>query len=241
MRLRLSGYAAAFTLSALAVAGAMPSQAAPLDPSACEQLQVRLDELKRDGVEADMAMGPEAARARLPIDRFNRIGTFIELDEQLNFRCGLGKQRIALPTTVEGGEEEIPASGDTAGASTTAPPAATPTVKGAAAAADVQPKRKAQTPPKKQPKAVKGADTADGTEKPAPKAAKKAPPAKKAATKQPADAAARPKAPAQAPAKKAPAKKATPPRQPAAKIDDAYRPPPKAAAREEPGQPSARQ
>ena len=66
-------------------------------------------------------------------------------------------------------------------------------------------------------------------------------PAKKAATKQPADAAARPKAPAQAPAKKAPAKKAAPPRQPAAKIDDAYRPPPKAAAREEPGQPSARQ
>ena len=241
MRVRYWTFAAAMLTSGLVAATWTGPEAAPLDPSACEQLQVRLDELKRDGVETDMAMGPEAARTRLPIDRFNRIGTYIEIDEQLNFRCGLGKQRIVLPTTVEGGEEEIPAPGDTAAAPGATPPVPAP---GAAPAANAQPKRKASPPPKKQPKAAKASDTAEDGAAAAPKALKKAPAkaaAKKAATKQPGEDEAGGTAPAKAPAKKAPPKKAAPPKRPAAKVDDAYRPPPKAAAREAPGEPATRQ
>lgn len=96
----------------LAFANSVPALGAPLDQQACEELQVRLDGLRRDGVEADMALGPAAARTSLPIERFNRIGAFIETEEQLNFRCGLAKQHIVLPTTVEGGEEELPGPGE---------------------------------------------------------------------------------------------------------------------------------
>ncbi len=228
-------------MTALAVAGLTPGRAAPLDPSVCEQLQARLDELRKSGVEDDMAMGPEAARTRLPIDRFNRIGTYIEIDEQLNFRCGLGKQRIVLPTTIEGGEEEIPPPGGAAAAGGATPPAAAakgpPATKGAATRTEDAPvKRKAPAPQKKQPKSAKAGDAADTAENPAPKTLKKAP-AKKTSTKQPTEG----EAGQATPAKKAPPKKAAPPKQPAAKVDDAYRPPPKAAARETPGAPAAKQ
>jgi len=91
---------------------AAPALAAPLDQQACAELQLRLDGLRRDGVEADMALGPAVARTSLPIERFNRIGAFIETEEQLNFRCGLAKNQIVLPTTIEGGEEEVPGPGD---------------------------------------------------------------------------------------------------------------------------------
>jgi hypothetical protein len=96
----------------MASAMSIPALGAPLDHQACEELQLRLDGLRRDGVEADMALGPAVARTSLPIERFNRIGAFIEIEEQLNFRCGLAKQHIVLPTTVEGGEEEVPGPGD---------------------------------------------------------------------------------------------------------------------------------
>jgi hypothetical protein len=59
-----------------------------------------------------MALGTAVARTSLPIERFNRIGAFIETEEQLNFRCGLAKNQIALPTTVEGGEEEVAGPGE---------------------------------------------------------------------------------------------------------------------------------
>lgn len=224
-------------MTAFAAASMTPGRAAPLDPSVCEQLQTRLDELRKDGVEADMAMGPEAARTRLPIDRFNRIGTYIQLDEQLNFRCGLAKQRIVLPTTVEGGEEEVPAAGD-APAPGAAPVAAAkaPLVAKQAGAASDEPPAKRKEPAKKQSKAAKSPDAADGEEKPAPKTVKKATPkaAKKATAKSGEDPTGQAN-PAEAPAKKSPPKKAAPPKQPAAKVDDAYRPPPKAAAREPAG------
>lgn len=96
----------------LAFANPVPALGASLGQPACEELQARLDGLRRDGVEADMALGPAVARTSLPIERFNRIGAFIEIEEQLNFRCGLAKQHIVLPTTVEGGEEEVPGPGE---------------------------------------------------------------------------------------------------------------------------------
>jgi hypothetical protein len=111
-RLRIFDYPAVALACALAFAHPVPVLSAPLSQQACEELQLRLDGLRRDGVEVDMALGPAAARTSLPIERFNRIGAFIETEEQLNFRCGLAKQHIVLPTTVEGGEEELPGPGE---------------------------------------------------------------------------------------------------------------------------------
>lgn len=185
--------------------------AAPLDPQACEQLQLKLDDLRKAGVEADMAMGVEKARSSLPIDRFNRIGAYIEIDEQLNFRCGLAKQRIVLPTTVEGGEEEIPAPATAAGADGNgkSPPASSAAK---AAAAD-----KGSPPAKRRPAVTKAKDAS------APNAAVTASPAVKPASPD--------GAPPKAAKKKAAAKKP----------DDAYRPPPKPVAGSEKKEPATKQ
>jgi hypothetical protein len=110
--LRQFSYPAVGLACGLMSAIATPANGAPLDPQVCAELQSKLDGLRRDGVETDMLLGAKAASTTLPIERFNRIGVFIDTEEQLNFRCGLGKQRIVLPTTVEGGEEEIPAPGE---------------------------------------------------------------------------------------------------------------------------------
>ena len=94
----------------LALAAMSPAAAVPLDAPACQQLQVQLDALRAEGAADDMAHGPEWARANLPEDRLRRIGMLLEVEEKLNFRCGLAK--ITLPNTIEGGEEEVPGPGE---------------------------------------------------------------------------------------------------------------------------------
>lgn len=180
------------------------AHAAPLDPQACEQLQLKLDDLRKGGVEADMAMGVEKARSSLPLERFNRIGTYIEVDEQLNFRCGLAKQRIVLPTTVEGGEEEIPAPATATGADGNGtPPSASAAAKGSPPA-----KRRPAVAKAKDASAPNAAATAAPAAKPASpdgkprKAAKK-----KAAAKKPDDAYRPPPKPVAGSEKKEPATK----------------------------------
>jgi hypothetical protein len=87
-----------------------PAAAVPLDAPTCQQLQVQYDALRAEGAAEDMARGAEWARANLPQDRLRRVGMLLEVEEKLNFRCGLAK--ITLPTTIEGGEEELPGPGE---------------------------------------------------------------------------------------------------------------------------------
>lgn len=210
---------------ALLGAAVIPVWAAPLDVPACEQLQLKLDTLRRDGVEADMALGPAAAKSTLSAERLDRIGAYIETEEQLNFRCGLAKQRIVLPTTIEGGEEEIqsPSEAPVEGASGTLP--------------------LPQRPPRAvKDAAVKGAGTAKKKgEPPAAKAPAKRRPAvakaKEGETPAPAVTSPQPKPAAKPAAKSDKAAK----KKPAAKADDAYRPPPKPVVREEKVAPTAKQ
>jgi hypothetical protein len=102
---------AALMLALLAV-NPPPASAVPLDPAACEELREKLETLRSDGAAADMARGPDWARANLAPDRLQRIGALLEVEEQLNFRCGIAKARITLPNTIEGGEEEIAGPGE---------------------------------------------------------------------------------------------------------------------------------
>jgi hypothetical protein len=188
---------------ALAIGAMAPAAAVPLDASACEQLQVQLDALRSEGAAADMARGPEWARANLPEDRLRRVGLLLEVEEKLNFRCGLAK--ITLPNTIEGGEEDVPAPGEATiegSGSTIALPQKAPSGRPAAAAASTAPppKARATTPAVTKQQPAKKAVSA-----PAQKTVKDAEPP--ATTTIP---------------KKAPAKKKPPP-----KADDAYRPPPR--------------
>jgi hypothetical protein len=198
---------------AFPLGGISTASAVPLDAPACEQLQTQLDTLRNEGAAADMARGPEWARANLPLARLQRIETLLEVEEQLNFRCGLAKSRITLPTTIEGGEEEVPAPGEATvegSAGGVALPQRAPAAqkRPAAAATITVPKTPASNAP---------ATKAPATRPTAPKeAGKKAAPPQKASVK-----AAKPPAEATEP-KKAPAKKKQPP-----KTDDAYRPAPR--------------
>ena len=200
MRSRLGGVVALIT--GLAASGPAATIAAPLDAPACEQLQARMDALRTSGVETDMAQGPAWAKANLTPDRLQRIGEFMDTEEQLNFRCGLAKQRIVLPNTVEGGEEEIPAPVEATaeGSSGTLPlPRKSPSASKKAAAGKAKTPKSAAIKPAAKPA-------------PVPKASEKKAPGGKApqVAKQPAE-------------KKAPPKKR-------AKADDAYRLPPPALA-----------
>jgi hypothetical protein len=199
---------------AIAVAGVAPVSAVPLDAPACEQLQARYDTLRNEGAAADMARGPEWARANLPPERLKRIATLLEVEEQLSFRCGLAKARITLPTTVEGGEEEIPGPGE----------------------APVEGSPRVIALPQKAPSASKR-PAAAAAAAPLTKAPVAPAPAKKpAATRQPVKAGPPQKAPEGAqPRKKAPAKRKPP------QADDAYRPPPRPKANDSASAPPAGQ
>lgn len=208
---------------ALAVAFPISTSAAPLDPQTCEQLQLKLDGLRSAGVEADMALGPVQAKATLAAERLSRIGAFIETEEQLNFRCGLAKQRIVLPTTIEGGEEELPGPSDAAAESAPGAlplPQRAPRAAKEAAASKAGPATKARAPGAKAP--VEGA--------------KRRPPVAKAKNASPATATPVAKSAASDGEARKAAKKKT-----AKKSDDAYRPPASPAVRDEAAPPTAKQ
>ncbi len=182
---------------ALALAAMAPAAAVPLESAVCEQLQLQQDALRTDGAAADMARGPEWARANLTEERLRRIGLLLEIEEKLNFRCGLAK--ITLPTTIEGGEEELPGPGEAtiegSGGTIFLPQKAPPSPGRPSAAATVAPPKARPTPP----------------------APAKQPPPKKAAPVRASDPPGTTTVPKTAPAKKKPQSKA----------DDAYRPPPR--------------
>ena len=212
--LRVLACMAAAQVCAITLMITGPARAVPLDPLACEQLQLKLDDLRKFGVETDMALGVEVARSTLPIERFNRIGVFIETEEQLNFRCGLAKQHIVLPTTVEGGEEEVPAPGE---ASAEGSPGAPPL-------------------PQRAPRATQDAAAKLTVVPKTPAAAAKkqeAAPQRRPATAKPKD--------ATAPIAKPAATGGEPRKATKKKADDAYRPPAKPVAGQDKPAPTAKQ
>jgi hypothetical protein len=197
---------------AASVAAPAPAAAVPLEPTACEELRGKLETLRSDGAAADMARGPDWARANLAPERLQRIGTLLEVEEQLNFRCGIAKARITLPTTIEGGEEEIPGPGEA-------------TVEGTQRTIHL-PYRAPPAP--KQPATASAPDTkAAATPK---GAVEKAPRPRNAREK-----AAPPAAEAPEPRKKVPARKKQP------QADGAYRPPPRPLASDGSWAPTIRQ
>ena len=86
-------------LAALAAALAQ-ARAAPLDAESCAKLMNEHGQLEQAGVEADMAKGPEWAKANLLPEKLERIRRFIEIEEQLLFRCRQ-KSLVSLPPEVE--------------------------------------------------------------------------------------------------------------------------------------------
>lgn len=87
--------------------------AASLDKSACNDLSAELSGIVAAGTRADMAQGPEWALANLPPEKLASIRRLIEVEEQLEFRCGSGRNRIAAtspsaPSPAKRSEENVP-------------------------------------------------------------------------------------------------------------------------------------
>lgn len=127
----------------LALAGVAPATAEPLPQDKCAALATEQLTLVAGGVKDDFAKGAEWGRANLKTARLKEIERYIEVEEQLGFRCGLARARFTLPP-----DEDSQAAA------------------AAAAAASAQPdapkeEPKASPKPKAKPKAVeKAADDA---------------------------------------------------------------------------------
>lgn len=85
---------------AAAVVALAQAGAAPLDADTCAKLRGEHSQLELAGVEQEMEKGPEWAKANLASDKLDRIRRFIELEEQLLFRCR-DKSLVSLPEEQE--------------------------------------------------------------------------------------------------------------------------------------------
>jgi hypothetical protein len=119
---------------ALIVAGAGCALAAKLDKAACDNLRTELAGANAIGLKADMERGPEWAMVNLPPERLAAIRRMIEVQEQLEFRCGgrpgiIAKSRDdkagAPGAKPENGKPVSTTANAAPGAPTTSAPAAT--------------------------------------------------------------------------------------------------------------------
>ncbi len=89
------------TLVASAVAFAVltpPTQAAPLEPAACEKLRSDLSTLEKSGARINLSKGAAWAKANLKADQLQQIEQLINSDAQFLFRCPQPKRQFD-PTT----------------------------------------------------------------------------------------------------------------------------------------------
>jgi hypothetical protein len=75
--------------------------AEPLPKEACDLLGEEHGRLQAGGVREWMAGGAAQGRARLSPAQLEQIRRYIEVDEQLSFRCGLFRSRFSLARDVE--------------------------------------------------------------------------------------------------------------------------------------------
>ena len=89
----------------LGIAGVGSVWAEPLGKEACETLAGEQQALMTAGVKADFDKGASWGKANLQGDRLKQVGRYIDVEEQLSFRCGLARVRFSLPA-----DEETPAA-----------------------------------------------------------------------------------------------------------------------------------
>jgi hypothetical protein len=89
----LARCAVAFGLLALAP---LPASAAPLDKGACAKLATDMQNLKALDVDRLMENGPAWAAAHLSPSDLSLIRQYIDLDEQLKFRCSAPSSLVHL-------------------------------------------------------------------------------------------------------------------------------------------------
>jgi septal ring-binding cell division protein DamX len=70
-----------------------PASALPMTPEECDRARSEQTTLDKAGIAADMARGAEWGRANLSPDRLREVKRWMELQEQILFRCPRPKPR----------------------------------------------------------------------------------------------------------------------------------------------------
>lgn len=171
-RFAMAAAAGAIMLSAAAAHAAM------LDPETCRKLKTEHDSMNASGLREMLAKGPDWAKSNLTKERMDQLKRFLTVEEDVRFRCPLGKARPEL----EAAESE-------AGATTALQPGeAAPGAPAPPASAAAKPARK----PKPPAKAAASDAEAQGSGSPGPAAQKSAASSTRTAAKKNAPAAAVP-------------------------------------------------
>jgi hypothetical protein len=89
-------------MTVLIVIGGSAAWAEQLDKHACNLLKVELAGLLAVGVKDDMERGPNWAKDNLTKDKLTNIRRLIEVEEQLEFRCGLKRARVVAVSPAKG-------------------------------------------------------------------------------------------------------------------------------------------
>ncbi len=122
---------AAGLFALLALLGAESARAIPLDKETCANLALEKQGLQSLKVEDMMAKGPDWASLNLSQGDLNLIRRYIEVDEQIKFRCTPAKMLVKLRGLEEeeggegigSGEDDADAGSDaTAAAGVNMPP-----------------------------------------------------------------------------------------------------------------------
>lgn len=151
---------------------AMPAGAAPLDADACTRLKQEQAGLVAGGAKGDMARGPDWAKANLSGDKLKQIERYIDVEEQILFRCPQPKPPLERAEKTEPAAEKGAAPAKAAKAAV--PPAKEKAAEPAASAA--KPKAAAaaaKAAPEKAPPEKAAAPAKAPAAKPAPKEAAK--------------------------------------------------------------------
>lgn len=129
---------------------ALPAAAAPLDAEACGRLKQEQAGLVAGGAKGDMARGPDWAKANLSGDKLKQIERFIDVEEQILFRCPQPKPPLERAEKTDPEKAAVPAAASAKRAK------APPDKAGEPAAAPVKPKAASasakapeKTPPEK--------------------------------------------------------------------------------------------
>lgn len=87
---------------ALVAINAPAGWAERLDKRTCQTLKVELAGMLALGVKDDMERGAAWAKANLSPEKLQKVRRLIEVEEQLEFRCGLTRQRVVAVAPAEG-------------------------------------------------------------------------------------------------------------------------------------------
>jgi hypothetical protein len=87
----------AITVSAVVLStGSSCARAAMQDAETCRRFKAEQDGFNASGLREIMAKGPEWAKTNLTKERLEQVRRFLKVEEDLRFRCPLGKARPEL-------------------------------------------------------------------------------------------------------------------------------------------------